>query len=291
MLICHGVIDVETLPRARAALDRAGAQALMPSALRLRWIPVDALALLVSETPLSASELATLLGSPEAAGAVAAAHNRLLSALIPDIDILPARLSGAFLSEQAVIDDAHARRAALTAALRRIGGAAEYSVRLTATQRKAAPTRPATITTKDGRSYLQTRLAKRRSGALKRAGLAELIDALSAASQLIARETVETRGPSERRPELRLDLALLLDRGAEPSLVALGERFSTAAEDQGLELTLIGPWAPFSFADAPAELAEEAPAEDPQAAEAQAFLDRVAAAAPTGASNAGGAAA
>ncbi|MEL6977967.1 MAG: GvpL/GvpF family gas vesicle protein [Pseudomonadota bacterium] len=295
MLILHGVIGAETRRAAAAALS-----ALEPSPLgaaaRLRIIEAGPLALLASETASSAAALSQRLETIEGASALAAAHNRLLSALIVAIDVLPARLSGAFETEAALLAHVARQRDALGERLRRVAGAAEYSARLStrpmegaraqgagsdgagaagsgaagsyAAGSPAAGSRAAElgasgaaddVAARDGRRYLQSRLSKRRSHARRREDMAALSEEMIAAARALARETVLAKGPTERRPQLRLDLALLLERGAESRLAAFGARFEAPARALGLELALIGPWAPFSFTGAPEETAPEPP--------------------------------
>ncbi|MEM9725561.1 MAG: GvpL/GvpF family gas vesicle protein [Pseudomonadota bacterium] len=269
MLILHGVVAGADRARLEAALFEPGpgvapAAPIAPIAPGARWrvLEVGALALLASEIPYDPAAFAQLLETEEAASALAAAHNRVLSTLISHIDLLPARLAGGFESAEGLVADAASRQDGLLAGLARIAGAAEYTVRLSARSGARAPATadaaPPSSEAPGGRGYLQGRLSQRRRGAQRRQAVQELGDALQRAAAAISREVVFSHGPTDRRPELRLELALLLARAAEPRLAALGAEFGPLADRAGLELTLIGPWAPFSFADAPDPQAEAA---------------------------------
>lgn len=148
----------------------------------------------------------------------------LIDGLMEDRDLLPVRYGADVADERAAARVLEERHDELLAALDRVRGAVELSLRVRtvgedADQPGAAPS---------GREYLA---ARTRGAAIAR----ELHETLAARARAAARRP---------GPEL-LRAAYLVERAAVPAFVAEVQRLQGAHPD--LALLCTGPWAPFSF--------------------------------------------
>ncbi len=266
MLVLHGAAAARDADRIEAALApfRPIAAAVAPGAA-LKVSKAGPVALIATEA--GAADPALFLAALQdlaTAERLALAHSTLLNGLAASIDILPARLSGALESEAALIEQALARAEALRAGLDRIAGAAEYALRLS--EKPAVSDAPrATPSQTTGRDYLKRKLDARRARDGRREAVDAFLDAALAAAESVGREVRAARGPTERRPSLVLDLAVLAPRAAEAEIETLTAAIAPRADALGLDFAAIGPWAPFSFADAPEDATAamaRAPAEE-----------------------------
>ena len=161
-------------------------------------------------------------------------HEEVVEALMADRDLLPVRYGTRLDDERAVARAVEERRDELAAALERVRGAVELSVRVV-----ASGTVPATAIAADassGAEYL--RLRSRAEGSRERAARA-LHDPLSA----LARASVEGR---PRPPEL-FRAAYLVERDRVESFAAEVAELQEA--NAGLSILCTGPWPPYSFAE------------------------------------------
>jgi hypothetical protein len=189
----------------------------------LRLVPFDGLAAVC--TPASKAEV-----SPETLWH----HEEVVEALMADRDLLPVRYGTRLDDEAAVAHAMEGRREELAAALDRVRGAVELSVRVMATA--ATPSPPDPVATTSGAEYLRLRA---QAEASREAAAGALHEPLAA----LARESAQGR---PRPPEL-FRAAYLVERGAVDSFVAEVGRLQ--GESPGLAVLCTGPWPPYSFAD------------------------------------------
>ena len=152
-------------------------------------------------------------------------HEAVVEALMKERDVLPVRYGTRFENEGAAADAIASRRADLAAALDRVRGAVELSLRALDPE---AP-RP-----DDGADYLW---AQRRRQQARRS--------LHGPLAAIARAAAE-RPP--RPPTEVLRAAYLVDRDAVARVTGLVERLQAA--NPNLRLLCTGPWPAYSFAEA-----------------------------------------
>jgi Gas vesicle synthesis protein GvpL/GvpF len=196
----------------------------LPDVGRLKLVPVDGLAAVC--TP--AGEAADL--SPETLWQ----HEEVVEALMADRDLLPVRYGTRLEDEAAVAHAVEDRRDELAAALDRVRGAVELSVRAMPTG--ARRSEPALATASSGADYLRMRARADESN--ERTARA-LHDPLSA----LARSSVQ-RAP--RSPEI-FRAAYLVERDAVERFAAEVARLEAASA--GLSILCTGPWPPYSFTE------------------------------------------
>jgi hypothetical protein len=189
----------------------------------LRLVPFDGLAAVC--TPASEAEV-----SPETLWS----HEEVVEALMADRDLLPVRYGTRLEDEAAVAQVMEGRRDELAAALERVRGAVELSVRVAASAARPGPPDP--VETSSGAEYLRLR-------AQAEASRDDVSHAVHEPLTALARES--TRG-GPRPPEL-LRAAYLVDRDAVDSFVAEVARLQ--GESPGLAVLCTGPWPPYSFVD------------------------------------------
>lgn len=211
------------------------------------------LAAAMATAPGGAQALQDMLADADRAAVLAMAHNRVLCAVVAAVDVLPVRL-GAVVSAGADGDRRLAEQAAEAAAgFERLGGAAEYALRVVEPARKQ-PAAPAPKP-RSGRDYLARRLAQRR-GRSERADQADgFLTALKTAALSAARDHRRRPiAPTSHGDRRLLDLALLVARDRVDDLSAALDQHAETAAALGLRIEAIGPWPAFHFiAAAPTE--------------------------------------
>ena len=190
----------------------------LPDVAPLRVVPIDGLAGVYSTA--SDAEL-----SPEALWR----HEEVVEALMADRDLLPVRYGTRLDDEAAIARALEERREELAAALDRVRGAVELSVRA------AAPGAPE-LAGAGGSDYLRAR-ARAAAGHDRTARV--LHEPLSA----LARASVEG---TPHPPEL-FRAAYLVEHDAVERFTEAVGRLQNA--NQGLSLLCTGPWPPYSFAE------------------------------------------
>jgi gas vesicle protein GvpL/GvpF len=153
-------------------------------------------------------------------------HEAVVEALMEGRDVLPVRYGTTFDDEDAAARAVAARRDDLAAALDRVRGAVELSLRVIEPGAERAAG--------DGASYLRDR---RRREEARRA----VHEALGA----VARASVERPSPD---PSELLRAAYLVDRDAVEQVTELVARLQAA--NPTLRLLCTGPWPAYSFAEA-----------------------------------------
>ena len=190
----------------------------LPDVAPLRVVPIDGLAGVY--TTASDTEV-----SPEALWR----HEEVVEALMADRDLLPVRYGTRLEDEAAVARALEERREELAAALDRVRGAVELSVRA------AAPGAPE-LGDAGGSDYLRAR-ARAAAGHDRTAKI--LHEPLSA----LARASVEG---TPHPPEL-FRAAYLVEHDAVERFTETVAHLQNA--NQGLSLLCTGPWPPYSFAE------------------------------------------
>lgn len=195
----------------------------LPDVAPLKLVPVDGLAAVC--TPASEAEV-----SPETLWR----HEGIVEALMADRDLLPVRFGTRLEDEAAVARAVEERRDELAAALDRVRGAVELSVRVA-----ASGERPGAVEAVDagsGAEYLRVRAQAEARHDRTAAALHEPLSAL-------ARASVEGR---PRPPELFRG-AYLVERDAVAPFAAEVARLQKA--NAGLSILCTGPWPPYSFTE------------------------------------------
>jgi hypothetical protein len=186
----------------------------LPDVAPLELVPIDGLAAVYA--PAGDAEI-----SPETLWR----HEEVVEALMADRDLLPVRYGTRLEDEAALARAVGERRDELAAALDRVRGAVELSVRAVGTGARQPAPSPAEATT--GAEYLRMR-ARLEAGRDQAAG---------------ARASAEGR---PRPPEL-FRAAYLLERGSVERFTAEVARLQN--ENPGLSILCTGPWPPYSFAE------------------------------------------
>ncbi|MEM8657094.1 MAG: GvpL/GvpF family gas vesicle protein [Pseudomonadota bacterium] len=178
-------------------------------------------------------------------------HNKLLVSYAATSDVVPVRY-GAYLMSKAdvkirVAEQAHVHQKILA----RIAGAQEYAVRIERSEVRASEPaeRAPAPEPASGRSYLAARRtardARETQVARSRLFLADTATALANC----ARETA-IGSPGQDR---LLDLNLLIDRDRIRPFLECAEAVHAEAAQQGMTLTVTGPWPAYAFSTPPSE--------------------------------------
>jgi Gas vesicle synthesis protein GvpL/GvpF len=160
-------------------------------------------------------------------------HEEVVEALMENRDLLPVRYGTRVESEGAATRVLAQRHDELSAALDRVRGAVELSLRIgRGSDLGTAPREPTT-----GREYMRARAC---SAFAREAAFRTVHEPLS----VLARESREL--PARADDEL-LRMAYLVDRRVVASFTSLVERLDDA--NPALRLLCTGPWPPYSFAE------------------------------------------
>jgi hypothetical protein len=195
----------------------------LPDVAPLKLVPVDGLAAVC--TPATEADV-----SPESLWR----HEDIVEALMADRDLLPVRFGTRLEDEAAVARAVEERRDELGAALDRVRGAVELSVRVAASGAQQSGVVAADAGS--GAEYLRVKADAEASHERAAAAVHEPLSAL-------ARASVEAR---PRPPEL-FRAAYLVERDAVEPFAAEVARLHEA--DAALSILCTGPWPPYSFAE------------------------------------------
>ena len=183
-------------------------------------------------TMVPADGLAAVCG-PASSGTITAEtlwrHEEVVEALMRDRDLLPVRYGTLLTDEDAAARVVAEHHDEFRAALDRVRGAIELSLRVVIADHLAPPA------IRSGTEYMR---ARARVGARREAAVATIHEPLS----LLARESSQR---SVGRPPELLRAAYLVDRGTVECFTGLVERLQTGAPD--MQLLCTGPWPPYSF--------------------------------------------
>ncbi|ROQ66656.1 gas vesicle protein GvpL/GvpF [Streptomyces sp. 840.1] len=214
---------------------------------------------LVSPVPagtFSEQGLAAQMEDLERLEAVARAHHAVVEAAFAETAVLPMRLATVYLDDTRVVDMLARQREQFQELLGRLEGHVELGVKVYADPSAAVPV-PATVTSVaagTGRDYLRQRRADQRNSR----------DAYRAASELAARagqlaQSVAAARAVHRPQQGQLASHPGVNVANEAYLVPLThteqlrrELAALADGTPGVSVEVTGPWAPYSFATAPA---------------------------------------
>jgi hypothetical protein len=158
-------------------------------------------------------------------------HEEVVEALMEGRDLLPVRYGTRLPDDEAAAAVIEERREELSAALERVRGAVELSVRALANDGAADPA----LSSDSGREYLRQRARAEESRELVTAAVHEPLSRLARASVI----------RSVHSPAELLRGAYLVDRAGVEEFAALVARLHDA--DPRLSLLCTGPWPPYSF--------------------------------------------
>jgi len=165
----------------------------------------------------------------------AAAQNKVLSAYVRAVDVLPVPLGAVFSDATALTVHATTAWAQWSETLKGIQGACEFVLRVEATDN-----RPANTPAPNGTAYLRQRLTARNDRATLSHRRNTFLGKLTAMAD---RHAVGTR----RRDGGMLCTTLLVRRTTCDTLIANLSGCASEARDLGLSCTLIGPSPAYSF--------------------------------------------
>jgi len=166
-------------------------------------------------------------------------HQRAVSALAAQSDILPTRFGSVFLSDMSLCADIEQRRADLHAALARVAGSDEWGVKVFV-ERQPVKAAAAAVS---GRDYLTKKAA-----ALEQRGKPQPppeLDEFAAALRKAAKELVTMKKPAGQ-PALVWQVAALVPRRNTDKFHDVVQRFAKRLRGARIETT--GPWPAYSFA-------------------------------------------
>ncbi|MEN3281132.1 MAG: hypothetical protein V7607_2272 [Solirubrobacteraceae bacterium] len=185
---------------------------------------------------LASGRLAVVYGPATGAETSADAlwrHEELVEALMERADVLPFRYGTRCEDEDAAAHAVQAREDELSAALERVRGAVELSVRVVVAE-------PADLPSEDGESAADYVAAKTRASALARA----VGDAVHEPLRVLARASHQRSTDSPSEP---LRAAYLVDRDRIDEFALAVAGLQERRPD--LQLLCTGPWPPYSFTE------------------------------------------
>lgn len=179
------------------------------------------------------------------------AHQRAISAIAREAEILPARFGTVFRGEESLRKHIRAHTREIRQDLERIKGADEWGIKVFAA--KAAPAPVPQV--HSGKDYLKAKAAQlpsKRSRNENNGDFAEFENALGK----VALETATAGSVSSGQRGLRFQTSLLVKRKDRKKLESVLKKFSERwAEARQIECT--GPWPPYSFVSRPGERVEK----------------------------------
>lgn len=199
-------------------------------------------------------------GDLEWLGAIGYRHQDVVASLMKRTAILPLRAFTLFSSEHALRAYLHEHRAALDAALRRLDGKQEWTLRVEFDPSKWSEALVSRVESlrdltdeiaaaAPGKAFLLRKKLdderKRASHAAEQSVVAEIEQAVL--EQLRCETVAETR---EHRDGGFPQINVLVKRDEEAGLQELREGLASRYEAEGVTLALTGPWPPYSFAGA-----------------------------------------
>jgi hypothetical protein len=213
--------------------------------------------LAVADAPLDRYGEATInqkLSDLDWVSRAAVAHEAVVEFYIDQRAVLPMKLFTIFTSDERALDQIHGDRRRVDAMVKRVANHVEWGVRVTLVGASAKPvgvrrSSASPKTARTGASYLTQKKAQR-DAALElaeraRETVAELYDRLAARSRLAKRRTA-TELPVRDGP-LLLDGAFLVPRARGTAFRALVAREARRLGRFGYQVTMSGPWPPYTF--------------------------------------------
>ena len=186
---------------------------------------------------------------------IARHHQSVLDAVLGQATPIPMRLCTLYKDEDGLREMLDREQDGLSAALRELRGKLEWGVQVFAPGASAGQSRAAgEPRVASGTAYLQNKLAARTADEEKDADLERLCDQLHAelcASAEACRLGVPQRPEVSGHAEAMILNAFYLVRNEQrPSFRTRVEELGHELAEQGIDLQLTGPWAPYNFVPA-----------------------------------------
>ncbi len=233
-----------SLARVPAGLPRAARPALVTIGRSLRIV--------VADVPLETygpGALRDSLHDMPWVGEVAVAHESVVEhfARARGATVIPAKLFTMFSSVDRAIASVKEQRAQVAAVMARLGGCAEWGVRITR-QRQVPGPRRAPASVRSGASFLAAKKQARDDARAALAAGAEAAEGAFEALAALARDTHrrDTEPDGAVAPPL-LDAAFLVPAASLRPFKAAARRAAASCSRAGCEMTLTGPWPPYNF--------------------------------------------
>jgi hypothetical protein len=212
--------------------------------------------LVVATAPLDRYGEATInrkLSDLDWVSRAAVAHEAVVESFIDQRAVLPMKLFTIFISDDRALDEVRGDRRRVDAMVKRVANHVEWGVRVTLLHpgAKPAPSRRASSlkAAPTGVSYLSRKKAQRDAAVelaeQARETVAELYDRLAARSRL-AKRRMASQLPAQGGP-LLLDGAFLVPRSRAAAFRALVTREARRLGGVGYQITVSGPWPPYTF--------------------------------------------
>jgi hypothetical protein len=180
------------------------------------------------------------------------AHQRAISAIAREVEILPARFGTVFRSEESLRKHIHVGKREIMRDLKRIKGADEWGIKVFAAKPAAAAPM---AQVRSGKDYLKAKAAllpTKRSRSDMNGEFTEFENAL----RRVALESAAVGNVSSGQRGLRFQVSLLVKRKDRKKLQSVLKKFSGRwAEARQIECT--GPWPPYSFVSRPDQRVEK----------------------------------
>ncbi len=193
---------------------------------------------------------------------VARAHERVLDAALQASTVVPLRLCTLYETDDGVRQMLERERAALTSALRRLEGQAEWAVKVLVDEQRLMRAAQASSEPNgagdqeldgqgEGGAYLRRRGLERQHRGAAEALASEVAQEVHVGLQSWAIDAVtqqaQNRELSGHQGEMVLNAAYLGARDRVDELRALVAEFEARYRDLGVRIELTGPWPPYNF--------------------------------------------
>ena len=188
-----------------------------------------------------ADNLATNIENLDWVSGMSVRHQRAVSAIAENAEVLPARFGTVFLDETTLCTDIGSRKATLEQDFKRIQGSEEWGIKVFALPPPPAPL-PSTV--RSGKDYLQAKSALIRKKTNKASDVE--VQHLAEALKKISVATAEGGNISSGRRDLLFHISLLINKRDREKLQNLLAGFSTQWQ-QTRRIECTGPWPPYSF--------------------------------------------
>lgn len=180
---------------------------------------------------------------------IARTHQRVLDAVLDQTTPIPMRLCTVYRDERGLRDMLDREHSQLTAALTELSGKLEWGVQIFAPASGTAESRPATPTS--GTAYLQSRLTAREATELRQSELERTCERLHAQLCELSCDcrvgVPQSREASAHDAPMILNAFHLVDNARRDEFGARVHEIGEQLTEQGIELRLTGPWAPYNF--------------------------------------------
>jgi hypothetical protein len=218
----------------------------------IEWVNCDGVFCSISRVPAIDFEknLAANMENLDWLAETSVAHQRVISAIARQTDILPTRIGVVFRTEESLCKHVAKRIRALKEDLGRIKGADEWGVKVFAVQPVAAPVqRVGSGKVGSGKDYLKAKAAllpTRRTKSERPDEMNKFERALAG----VATETAPAGNVSRGQRGLAFQTSLLVKRTKRKRLESVLEKFAREwGRERRIECT--GPWPPYSFVSRP----------------------------------------